>query len=604
MINVVAEIGINFRGNILIAENLIHEAMAAGCWGVKFQFRSSDNFYNSKFEIGDELIANEINKNNLNISQIKRLQTLSHKLGLKFGLSFFRLSDMFFLFNQFDFNNLDFIKIPSSECLNKPLVDSAIRFSDKVMVSIGGHSFDNFLNIFSEEQYKKLIVLHCVSNYPVSLGSQNLARIDLIKKRYIPGYSSHDYDYEVCILALAKNIKWLERHLTIDKGGNSLDDSSSSNFFELKKICDFAKNYEKIFIEYEPNSNQGEILNMQNLGTSIYAVKDVCAGEQIHLADHQIKAPRLGLSVGEFLTDYINKPLFYKIKAGEALTEKHFTRDEHLIQSVHLEFCNKKFISLPVRLHDIENISKLISINNYEFHLSFSEALEIDVNKAILFIESDKSYSIHLPDYLPGNKIFDPISSNLDIQKISKLIIENVELFASAIQEKTGKSVPIIGSFSQTSGRCIREFFEILKSNFLEKRKFDYYPQWLPMKAWYFGGCFELGVFNNEESIDLIKELNFDICLDICHLILSANSAGINYRDWMHRLLPYTKHMHLADARGFDAEGLHFGSGEFGSYTEILSHSSAKVIEVWQGHHSNAYGFRKAILDLYRINNE
>ena len=45
--------------------------------------------------------------------------------------------------------------------------------------------------------------------------------------------------YEGCILAIGKNIPWIERHLTLDKTGTGLDDSSSSDFNEMKKIVFF-----------------------------------------------------------------------------------------------------------------------------------------------------------------------------------------------------------------------------------------------------------------------------------------------------------------------------------------------------------------------------
>ena len=59
MVNIIAEIGINFGGDINVARNLILQASRSGCWGVKFQFRNVDTFYFVDNEIGDAIIKSE-----------------------------------------------------------------------------------------------------------------------------------------------------------------------------------------------------------------------------------------------------------------------------------------------------------------------------------------------------------------------------------------------------------------------------------------------------------------------------------------------------------------------------------------------------------------
>ena len=89
MTKVIAEIGINFQGDLEKAKKLIRNAKNAGCWGVKFQFRELESFYASTDEIGDSIIIAEVEKNNLTFSNIKELSEYSKNLSLKFGMSFF-----------------------------------------------------------------------------------------------------------------------------------------------------------------------------------------------------------------------------------------------------------------------------------------------------------------------------------------------------------------------------------------------------------------------------------------------------------------------------------------------------------------------------------
>ena len=121
------------------------------------------------------------------------------------------------------------------------------------------------------------------------------------------------------------------------------------------------------------------------------------------------------------------------------------------------------------------------------------------------------------------------------------------------------------------------------------------YPQWLPVNAWYFGGTVKLDVFNNEHYIELVEKYKMEICLDICHVILSANSFNAEYTKWIDRLIPYSGHFHLAEAIGEDGEGLQLGTGLPIEYSKIINQNKMNVIEVWQGHFDDGHGFKEAI---------
>ena len=61
--------------------------------------------------------------------------------------------------------------------------------------------------------------MHCVANYPVALGQEELTNIDRLKEQCwrSVGYSSHDENYLGCLVALGKGINSLERHIVLDK---------------------------------------------------------------------------------------------------------------------------------------------------------------------------------------------------------------------------------------------------------------------------------------------------------------------------------------------------------------------------------------------------
>ena len=244
--------------------------------------------------------------------------------------------------------------------------------------------------------------MHCIANYPADLGTQNLSKIIKISKTHEPGYSSHDTDFEVCFLAMASGAKWIERHLTNNKNGPGLDDSSSSNFEEMSAICKFANSLDQIYGLQNAPPNQGEILNMQNLGTGLYTKNKMDKGKKVSLSDFIIAAPRKGISVGEFVNNYENKVIQRNLDQGMPLTKSGFLKPLAKLSDKKLLKAKKMKIAIPVRIHDLNEMREFIGTGCYEFHLSYDEVLSDDIERVIEDCNDDEVYSIHLPDYIPA----------------------------------------------------------------------------------------------------------------------------------------------------------------------------------------------------------
>ena len=281
-IKLIAEIGINHKGSFDIAKKLIDQAAKANCWGIKFQYRNINNFYSSTFEIGDEIIYDELKRSDLSLKTIKKLREYAQSKSLKVGVSFFTVSDYKEIIN-FD-NGFDFFKIPSAEFSNFDLIKEVSKSKKEILLSTGGHNLKDIKkNLNNYDFLKDPVILHCTSNYPTEIGSQNLNVIKELKKieNIKIGYSRHDKEYEVIFLAAAYGAKYIERHITLDKSGDGLDDSSSSTFEEFASISKILDNFELIKGNKNKDVNQGEKINLQNLGTSIYANKNLTKGNFI-----------------------------------------------------------------------------------------------------------------------------------------------------------------------------------------------------------------------------------------------------------------------------------------------------------------------------------
>lgn len=601
-INIIAEIGINHGGSEKIARDLIDAAAAARSSGIKFQYRNLDNSYSSAAnQIGDEILRKEITKNYLSPSAIMNLVHHAKRLGIQAGISFFDAADM----DDFgsDLTDFDFYKIPSAELCNVPLIHRMMQEGKPVMLSTGCHKEVEIEEVFSKLPGDNWMPMHCVSNYPVVPVNAKLGYLKHLARRWkrAIGYSSHDESWEVCLLAMQLGATVIERHITFDKQAQGLDHSTSSTPNEFARLADFAENFDLIMAGDGPRyPNQGEMLNLQNLGRSFYATKDIEVGEAILAEQCVARAPRTGIGRHE-MAQYLGRSAVRPVRKGEVINRSVFEISKALDDNV-LAFARSRGVSLPVRLHDQSDMQKKFPIGRYEFHLSFGEVQSIiDVTR----YDKASRYSIHLPDYVSSTLLMDPFSEDESQRAASMEILDRTVGFAAALQERTGVDVPIVGSFSVVHGSR-KEFFEVHAQLLwtYRRRGVSVLPQWLPPIAWYFGGSARLNAMNSGQDVELIEQYQLPICMDICHLCMGECTGDFVAVDVLRRLQPHIRHLHIADAMGIDGEGMLFGDGDTKNMAvlqEAMRLDQDKVVEVWQGHLDGGAGFAKSLVRLWEL---
>lgn len=601
-INIIAEIGINHDGKNEIAEALLVAAADAGVDGIKFQYRNLNNSYaDQASEIGDEIISREIRKNYLPPEEIIKLIDRGHALNIQVGISFFDKTDILDFGN--DIKKFDFFKIPSVELSNSTLINCLLDFGKPVYLSLGCHTEAEIESAIARLDGDQWIPLHCVSNYPVSILNPKLGYLDYLQNKWSRnfGYSSHDENWEICLIAMAKGATTIERHITFDKKALGLDHSTSSTPDEFRRMIYFAKNMEFILAGNSARiPNQGELLNLQNLGRSYYAKVNIQPDEFVTYDKLVLRSPRIGMDRSE-LDHYIGRSPAKSVGAGDVLNLSVFEGNAKVSDNA-IEFAKKKNIGLPVRLHDYAAMKSQFPLNVFEFHLSFGELQGPIINSG--FNRGD-SYSIHLPDYINSRQLMDPFSLNHEQERKSKIILQRTVDFAMALQDLTGRQVPIVGSFSVVH-ESLAHFYE-QHSELLNKYRNQgvlILPQWLPPIAWYFGGSVKLHAMNHQRDISYILKHQIPICMDICHLCMGANLGDIDRLSVVEALKSNIKHLHLADALGIDGEGLHFGEGDSENLSVLaasMEFDCLKIIEVWQGHLNHGAGFARGLESLYHF---
>lgn len=610
MVKLIAEIGINHNGSLIEAKKLIDISSSTNCWGIKFQYRNLKNYFKYKTvnsELGKEIIDKEIKKNYLDHKKICKLAQYARKKNLKVGLSLFNLND----FKYFTNYKFDFLKIPSPVCHDYELINFLKKKTKIIVISFGGKKFYEIKKIINDckLKHKNTVLMHCISNYPVNELNSNLGFLDTLKNNYKNfkiGYSSHESTILNSILCLSKDIDFIERHITLDKFQDGLDHSSSSDYNELKLFQIYNENFQKIFVENKKlDPNQGEILNIQNLGVSYYAKRNFKAGEKIKLSHLKKNYPCVGLTDLN-IKKYLNKKLIKNIKKNEPITESLFF--QYNLNKRNLDKLISRKFSIPIRLSDYKNIYNQIPIKNFEMHLSLNDLRNFDLKKFNISFLKQNNFTIHMPDYCDENNTIDFFSNVSSIKIKSKNLLNRAINIAENIKKINGKNSDIIVSLSKVNNKINRySYYKKVKKlcEVLKTKSVNLLPQWLPVEAWYFGGNVKTMAFSNPKDLNFLKKINLDICLDTSHFILSCNFYKLNIMKYFKDNKKIFKHIHLSDAKGIDGEGVLIGTGDIlksGLLNEILNdHKNVKVLETWQGHINNLFNFKKDIVSLTKI---
>tara|TARA_Y100000768_G_C23917459_1_gene653110 strand:- start:964 stop:1302 length:339 start_codon:yes stop_codon:yes gene_type:complete len=107
---------------------------------------------------------------------------------------------------------------------------------------------------------------------------------------------------------------------------------------------------------------------------------------------------------------------------------------------------------------------------------------------------------------------------------------------------------------------------------------------------------------DNNEIIKFCTKANSFICHDISHSFMACMYHNWDHLEYIKKLSKYTKHYHIADAKGVDGEGLQIGEGDicFKSILSVIKKTpnASFIPEIWQGHKNDGEGFWKALKSL------
>lgn len=213
-INIIAEIGWNHMGDIVLAEEMISAAKDSGADTVKFQY------WNPKFlkpGVWDSDGRREIyNKAALTEEKILQLQNISEKYDCKFLMSVFGTKGAKYMQDL----GVNDIKIPSHETTNMPLIEYCSDNFKHIFFSAGASTEQEIIdaNKILKSGNATYNLMHCVSSYPCNPETANIGRINWLKELHDNvGYSDHTGSIIIPASAVVLGASVIEKHFTTDK---------------------------------------------------------------------------------------------------------------------------------------------------------------------------------------------------------------------------------------------------------------------------------------------------------------------------------------------------------------------------------------------------
>ena len=245
---VVAEIGINHNGDMVLAKEMIHAAAESGADSIKFQnYKTEDFIYNKSLAItyksrGQTLTESQYDlfrRCELSLDQLADLKQECEGLGILFHSTPTSYSGILELQQL----GCKVLKNGSDYLTNHRLVRQMGETGLPTILSTGMANLDEIdqaVRVFHSTGNSHLMLLHCTSSYPTPPDQVNLKRIKMLSKIFglSTGFSDHSKGIIASVGASFMGARWIEKHFTLSPDLEGPDHWFSMTPQELKELSD------------------------------------------------------------------------------------------------------------------------------------------------------------------------------------------------------------------------------------------------------------------------------------------------------------------------------------------------------------------------------
>jgi N-acetylneuraminate synthase len=605
---VIAEIGNNHNGSLEFAKQLIDQAVAVGADCAKFQMRDLKSLYRNAGNAND---ASEDLGSQYTLDLLTRFQLTTDEMFTAFD--YCQTQGILPLCTPWDIESLSLLeeygiqayKVASADLTNYDLLTALAKTGKPLICSTGMSAESEIIDAVAllNRLGAMYVLLHCNSTYPAPFKDVNLNYIDRLKEigNCPVGYSGHERGIHVAIAAVAKGAKVIEKHFTLDKTMEGNDHKVSLLPDEFRLMIEGIRQVEQsLGTNGERNLSQGELMNRENLAKSLVINCDLDVGQIITETMIEVKSPGKGLQPNR-KKELIGKRSSRSLKAGDFFYPSDL--EVELVKARDYRF--KRPWGVPVRYHDFKTLLSQSNPDLLEFHLSYKD-LEVDIHKYIDQVY-DLDVIVHAPELFAGDHVLDLSSQDEDyrqqsIRELQRVINITRQLKPFFKRASSPCIVTNVGGFTNDTLLSLSVRQQLYKTLYdslsqLDTDGVEIIPQTMPPFPWHFGGQRNHNLFVDPKDIaDFCRQHNYRICLDISHSKLACTYHKISFKEFLQQIGPYTAHLHIADAKGVDGEGLQIGEGEIDFYAlaediERYAPQASFIPEIWQGHKNEGEGF-------------
>jgi N-acetylneuraminate synthase len=600
---IIAEIGVNHNGILDLAIELIDVAADAGADAVKFQKRQLDKLYSQKY----------LDNANAGEKTLRYLLPILQQVELA-DEAYYRIVDhcrskkITFLCSAFDIPSADFLeglgvpayKVASADLTNLPLLDHLARTKKPLILSTGMSRVEeveatvNFL----KERGVEFALLHCNSTYPAAFEDINLRFMEQLKRFGVPvGYSGHERGIAVSTVAAALGACIIERHVTLDRTSEGPDHAASLEPQGFKKMVrDIRQVSMALGTGEEKFFSRGEILNREVLGKSLVAARRIQEGETITPESVTVKGPALGISPQRY-PELVGRRAERTIEPDEPFQERDL--------GVQIDLDTEKILPMEygftVRFRDYEDLLAYRP-RMLEYHFT-----DRDLDEHYPGGDHALKLVVHAPEFWERTLV--DLCALDERQRCDsvRLMQKSINLAREMAPHFIGTPKVIVHPGAMSLDHPIQEKDRLYANLRRSVQELDFEGvellfENLPPHPWYFGGQWLTNAFMDAYEIrDFITSLGLNTCFDTSHSKLYCNWAHADFYEQVQVLLPYIRHLHLADGAGLDGEGLQIGEGtiDWVHFFRIIGDYRGTMIpEIWRGHQRHGEGFLIAIQRL------
>lgn len=304
---VIAEIGVNHNGDMGLAKKLITAAHESGADYAKFQTFSADELVTADARVaayqeaaaGGATQQEMLRALELSHNDFRELKVFSESLGIGFLTTAHDFQSLDFVFSL----DLDYIKIPSGDLTNRPLLERVAGEKTSIILSTGMGSFNEVAEALDALEHSGLgrdmvTVLQCTTNYPAPLEEANLrAMVSMGQQLAVAiGYSDHTEGADASIAAVALGAGIIEKHLTLDRSLPGPDHAASADPAEFAAMVRSIRAVKTALGSDVKAPGPTEAPNRDVVRKSLVTLTPITSGEVFTPENLGVKRPGTGIS--------------------------------------------------------------------------------------------------------------------------------------------------------------------------------------------------------------------------------------------------------------------------------------------------------------------